>query len=1133
MPATSSKLKDNVNLAGLTIVPSNYSALASAVLSAWARAHHNQTYKTPSEILQAREIRLALEVLPVKLCEDFCSWFKELSTYEINGLGISKEPINSIGDSLFSADEAKGKGAIFTPDWLAQRTTYEAFRHWKRLNPGKGSPRLAGDLSCGPGAFLSQMRETLPAETFIVGVDSCAEYVCLARLDAVGRRPAIIECLDTLVDLQAGNNDLFIKNLGVPVEGYDLIVGNPPYIRSQLLKASYSRTLKRLYPQFTSGNFDLVVLFLAQTLSALAPGGIASLIVSNKFMASRYGMEICRHLASTSRILEIMDFGDGQVFPNKVTYTCAITFSKLPPVSPTFLVKFPPGLKWDSDGKHLELGQKSQLPLERLQSVPWNLTGEGLDEILHKMQRPEFPRLMDVFSNISQGVRTGANHIFVIKGNIAQEIEPELLYPYVSGENIRRGRVVPSHKFLLWPYRQEVSGAVLPLRPNELERDFPKAWSYLLNHRQELTERDLEPGAPWYGYSRSQNLELQRLPKILAREMMPWAEFAADPEGQYSLCSGYAFVAPMKMDGRELHLWAAVLSTPTMEFQLRLTATQLHSGWFRILKHHLKRVRLPQFSDDEREKALRVMRKLNGNPSHAAEWERLDALVAASFGLSAEMRRRIRQHLDTFHATSQPERRKQEWSEADVEDGADIEDDTDAADKQAKADEHEQHRHHVIDLTPELRQRYIPVELPEFYALHRSRENFRRLVTFSNNKSAPIHRWYKYTQGYSGELVTQLLDELGFKPGATVYDPFVGSGTTTLTCRQLGFTSFGAEISPFIAWVARQKVYPWDADELQKLIELVRDVRPEPRSADGMLFREFFSQAYAPEILTQIIGWRAWIVGRELPEHLRSFMLLGLVSILEDVSQIRKHGSHYRYLNKVENIGISKLNIPTIDSGSDVKPILLDKLEQMCADVRAVTFRYPLATCDIYCSDATTQVPEGRKADIVITSPPYLNRNNYIAQQKGEIGLLRLLTSYEDYRELVRSSFRSHVESHLPKDSASSIPEVQSIVNAIELTENNNAKIPHMVSGYFDDLQKTLRTLLKVVRPGGKLAFVVGNSRWGGVVVPVDHLLALIAQRLGYEVERIFVTRLKGNSPQQMRRYGRIPMRESIVILRR
>ena len=204
----------------------------------------------------------------------------------------------------------------------------------------------------------------------------------------------------------------------------------------------------------------------------------------------------------------------------------------------------------------------------------------------------------------------------------------------------------------------------------------------------------------------------------------------------------------------------------------------------------------------------------------------------------------------------------------------------------------------------------------------------------------------------------------------------------------------------------------------------------------------------------------------------------------------------------------------------------------MIRDARSAQFRDSAVPAEIFNLDSRHASPQSRIADIVITSPPYLNRNMYFAQQKAELVLLDYIRNYEDYRSLVRQTFRSHVEGNLDSTATTDIPEVQTIVDHVQLSENNNAKIPHMICGYFDDLRKTLRTLTHVLSNGAKLAFVVGNCRWGGVVVPVDHLLAMIAERLGYDIERIIVTRMKGNSPQQMRKYGRIPIRESVVLLR-
>ncbi|HYP42765.1 MAG TPA: Eco57I restriction-modification methylase domain-containing protein, partial [Candidatus Nitrosocosmicus sp.] len=508
-------------------------ALAFAVLQAKERLEKKGGISSMLHLLNIPEISYAVSALPTEMRNKFSNWFRGLSEGDLNDISKAYNwrelHINIIGNQLFSSDIAKEKGAIFTPDWLAQRVTNEAIRYWKRLNPGKGNPRRVGDLSCGAGVFLSYLKKLVSSDTEIIGVDSCAEYVCISRLNAVGDQQCSIECLDTLIDLHSEKQkSLFGGSETLPISDYDIIVGNPPYVRSQLLNASYSQKLKKLYPQLTKGNFDLVVLFLAQTLDALSSGGIGALIVSNKFMGSRYGDEICRRLANESRILEIIDFGDGQVFPDKTTYTCVITFAKLPPVGTTSVINFPPGLIWNDKGNHFELGQKLQIPQERFQSVPWNLAGNAHDEILRIMHRPNMPLLFDLFPNISQGVRTGANHIFVIKNVNVAAIEKELLQPYVSGENIRRCQIVSTNKYLLWLYKKDDQKVSNVIPANELEENYPKAWSYLLGFQKELADRELDSSIPWYGYSRTQNLELIHRPKILAREMMPWAEFAAD-----------------------------------------------------------------------------------------------------------------------------------------------------------------------------------------------------------------------------------------------------------------------------------------------------------------------------------------------------------------------------------------------------------------------------------------------------------------------------------------------------------------------------------------------------------------------------------------------------------------------------
>lgn len=1067
----------------------------------------------------------ALSVLQSKVRDQFREWIKSPKSEYLPGPVTAaclsckspQEIFNALGSFLFDEEAAKARGAIFTPAWIARRLVNTASGCWCRLNPGK-QPSIAGDLSCGPGVFLAELASKLPKKTRIIGVDNSPEYVALARLLTSRWNNVDVEAADTLLTLRSfGQLTLGSDPSSVPSNGYNIIVGNPPYVRCQSLDTEYSKLLREVYPSFTAGNFDLASLFLAHTLEALAPGGVAALLISSKFMTSRYGAEICRRIGQQARVLEIIDFGDGQVFDGRTTYTCTLTFAKLSPQGSCKVFRFPSGLKWDDTESHMSEAKTAELPAERFQRAPWQLSSGVHDNILSLMRSPECPRLPEVFPNVSQGIRTGANQFFVIPKSMATELEPGVVLPYISGENIRSCRILPPELALIWPYRFTETGAVVAIREDELFGSYPRVASYFSQLRSNLALRELEAGAPWYSYSRSQNLDLAQRPKIVGRELMPKAEFAADEDGSYAICSGYALLPPLGMPKAELRMWAAVLSSRTMEFQLRHACTQLHSGWFRILKHHLNAVHLPPFSTGERSLAITLADQLHENPDDCVLKDRLDCIVSSAFRLTDAQRSQIHSHVGQHHRVSMPK--------SLFEGGGDLGEGEESSRRNTLSGSLE------LALSREDRNKYLPVELPEYYRLHVERENLRQAVTFVENKSEPIHRWYGFTQGFSTTLVAELIKEVEASSRSRIYDPFAGSGTTLLTCKEMGISSVGSEISPLMCWITRQKTSIWDPTRLARAARSLEESTPDPRSEPPKVFQEFFAQAYAPKILEQVFGWRD-LINVRFESPIRDFLLLALISILEGVSQLRKHGSHYRFLNKADSVGLAKLNIPVISSSAELRPILLDQVGKMISDIEVVKFRKSPVSSEMFNLDSRFETPTGVPANIVITSPPYLNRNMYFAQQKAELAVLNFIQSYDEYRLLVNRTFRSHVEGKLPEVARSGIPEVQAIVDKIRLSENNNAKIPQMVCGYFADLDQTLATLRGFLSANARLAFVVGNCRWGGVVVPVDHLLVLIAERLGYRAERIIVTRLKGNSPQQMRMYGRIPQRESIVLLR-
>ena len=820
-------------------------------------------------------------------------------------------------------DSAKRRGAIFTPDRLARFVTRNAVAHWRRLHRSGRQPGIAADLSCGIGVFLAALESEFHGSLRVIGADIDPTACHYAQAFAFASRAAWdVRCTDTVLS-DTDEVPLLASSSGTEgLPHLDLLIGNPPFVRSQTMDPRYTVRLRARYPSTRRGNFDLSVAFVENAIERLTDRGIASYILTSKFMSSSYGRLLCERLARDVRVLSVEDFQDHQAFNGYTTYTCVLTFAKAVPAKRFLFTQLSKGIE---DGGNAANARTVSLSADRLASHPLDFATGLTQEALSLLRNGRHPLLDHVFGRVLQGLRTGANQVFVMDARTARRIEPSMLVPFVTGEQIRRGRVAAHDLQLLYPYRRTDFGDVVVRSDEEISRDAPRTWAYLCAHRQELEDRSRDHGSPWYAYSRSQNLELVHLRKLLVREMMPRAEFASDPDGEYGFASGNALDASRLTDDA-LRLWTAVLCTPTLEFALRQSGTQLHSGWFRLLKHHLRRIRLPDFTASDRTKAAIAADHFLEEPSRPELLQRLDDLVADAFGLNSGQRGAIMSQLQDAHGRSLPLEFR-------------------------------------ASTTPRVQQptpeggllSYEPVRLSQFNSLHRERPELRRSVTFVPNKTIPVHRWYKYTQAFSAEMVLALIKELAVTNEDRVLDPFAGCGTTGLVCRQLGIPSTNLDISPLMAWVARGKVRQWDAPELRRVM---RNFSPPPpskctdRGYERGPFSDYLTRAFAPGILRQLWSVASYISAMDLPEVQRTFLMLGLLSIMEDVSQIRKHGSHYRFMLRSESIGLQKLSIAIIPPQADIRPMLLSRLSEMVGDVAMTQFRDPVAPCEVNVEDA-------------------------------------------------------------------------------------------------------------------------------------------------------------------------------------
>ncbi|NOX63724.1 MAG: hypothetical protein GXP42_17505 [Chloroflexi bacterium] len=402
------------------------------------------------------------------------------------------------------------------------------------------------------------------------------------------------------------------------------------------------------------------------------------------------------------------------------------------------------------------------------------------------------------------------------------------------------------------------------------------------------------------------------------------------------------------------------------------------------------------------------------------------------------------------------------------------------------------------------------------YRLDLSRHVTPRLL-----RDQAIHRWFYFPHSFSPQLVHILLEKWDVPSGAWVLDPFVGAGTTLLAAREKGINALGIDLSPLSIFVSRAKTRQYDSTEICKGLEYVEKAMREERMVaidrPSRLQRAFTDAEYA--MLARI---RQAIA--ELAQSSRDFLLLALLRTQRQFSRAVPDGGWFRWRE-----------LPSSEQA--IWPTFRRTVEEMLGDLADTRPYKGLWTAIRHDARALTSLATRHPfllsgCQAIITSPPYPNRHDY--SRIFQIELLTLGLQEQDIFALRHHSLRSNVEARAPEYALPPFDSPPQLIETLNrLPEDADRRIEPMLRGYFEDMNAVLYATYQALSPGGHLALVVGNVRHAGVMVPVDVILLEMGMRLGYRPETSWVARLRGNSAQQMGRYGRIPARESVVILRK
>lgn len=401
---------------------------------------------------------------------------------------------------------------------------------------------------------------------------------------------------------------------------------------------------------------------------------------------------------------------------------------------------------------------------------------------------------------------------------------------------------------------------------------------------------------------------------------------------------------------------------------------------------------------------------------------------------------------------------------------------------------------------------------------------------------AGVFGWFGYVQDFPGGFTLEWLRRLA-PPGAVVWEPFSGSGTTLVAGQMLGLPTFGFDLNPFMVEVARAKL-DWGLDGARvlaltdaALADYVENVLPEPTdvqlgtwkeydalaTGDGFPIQPKMERWVSPAVLLRL---RRMVASLDRIEdtRVRRFARLALASLVVPASNM-SFRPNICYKPKPQ------LDLP-------LAPQLRARLRTMLADLDEVRGR-DVVPAVVTPGDAREAGPA--RADVVFTSPPYPNDMEYVHQTRLELALLGYLPEKSQLTALKKRMISSSVklvyrENEWQKAAGLELPGVARVVAPIAKTLEGRDwgwNAADMVAQYFGGMRVVMRNWMARLAPGGVAAVVVGDSAFNGVKVPTDLLTEEAGAAEGFRPEGIEVFRARWNTKHD------IELRESVVLLRR
>jgi methylase of polypeptide subunit release factors len=508
-------------------------------------------------------------------------------------------------------------GAIYTPKNIRNYITAQSFNELS--NRCIGNIKIA-DIACGCGGFLIDASLEIKRRTNksfkkifqenIFGVD--IQKYSIERTEILLSLLAITQCedekefqfnlhtADTLEFKWLEEDEQIKKN-----KGFDLILGNPPYVCSRNMDDKTKKLMQK-WSTCKTGHPDLYIPFFQIGYELLTENGILGFITVNTFMHSVNGRALREYFSDKKALLKILDFKDEQIFKSRMTYTCICLLGKKVSDFVFYASTKEANLQ---DLSKTKFNQDSYESLDNQKG--WSLKNS---ELVTKLESIGIP--FGKIYNTKSGIATLKNHVYIFKPIKEDkqyfymldgtEIEKKVCKDVINSNQLNTHNDITDLKEkIIFPYTYDDNNQAQIIQEELFSKQFPKAYAYLLTKRDLLATRDKGNGKypAWYAFGRTQSLEKVKHKLFFPQLVKKGFKAVLNDDEDLFFYNGMAAYAE---DIRSLEILQKLLVSSVAWSYIENKSKHYASGYFGLGKNYLKDFGIYELNEKEIESLLNL-----------------------------------------------------------------------------------------------------------------------------------------------------------------------------------------------------------------------------------------------------------------------------------------------------------------------------------------------------------------------------------------------------------------------------------------------------------------------------------------------------------------------------------------------